>query len=129
MTKKNILAILVLLMIFSVIAYFYLDHQRFVIQRHHLLCEILKPDMSKDEVLRILEQAGDITINDALWSNKFGGELFIIFTDPKGRDNYGSFNLYFRDNKYEAAYVRIGSDDSESICDFYQPKSSATPIP
>jgi hypothetical protein len=126
MTKGKILAILVFLLIFSVITYFYINQQRFVTQRHHLLCETLKAGMSKDEVLRILEQAGNITVDESIWSVKSVGVLYIDFTDPKGREMYGGFTLAFRDNKYIAANRRIGSDNSETICDFYLPIPSTS---
>ncbi len=40
-----------LLIILLTVGGLYLKHQSFLARRHHLLCEVLKPGMSKDEVL------------------------------------------------------------------------------
>jgi len=37
------------------VSYLYVKHQTLLEQRHHLLCEVLKPGMSPDEVLSILK--------------------------------------------------------------------------
>ena len=74
--------------------------------------------MSNPEVLIGLIQAGEFT----LWTSDWPGgyiELGISFTDPKGKDLYGGFELGFSDYKYNGAYIR-GFDYSESICDFSQ---------
>jgi hypothetical protein len=128
MSKKVYVFILGLMIIVSLATYSYLKHQEFLAQRHHLLCEILKPEMSKEEVLRVLSQAGVFTTNHAEW---LGGyvELGVAFTDPKGREMYGAFDLLFIDDKYVRAYVRLTSDSAELICDFYQPTKSATETP
>ena len=98
-----------------------LKRQKLVAARHHLLCEVLKPGMSVDEVVVVLRQAGEFTLNKADWT---GGriELGVNFTDPKGRDLYGAFELGFSDYKYARAYVLV-FDKSEAICNF----SQATP--
>ncbi len=106
-------------------AYSYLKHQEFLTQRHHLLCEVLKPGMSKEEVLGVLNQAGDFTFNH---TELPGGyiELRISFTDPQGKERYGAFDLLFIDYRYVRAYIRLTSDSAELICDFYQLTKSVT---
>jgi hypothetical protein len=82
--------------------------------------------MSKDEVLGILKQAGDFTMNHAEWP---GGniELGINYTDPKGSILYGAFELGFTDYKYNRAFIRHGSDNSEEICDFFPLPNQSPP--
>jgi len=93
----------------------------FLNARHHLLCDVLKPGMSKDEVLSILNQAGEFTMNHGEWP---GGliELGIKYTDPKGRVLYGAFDLSFSDYKYDRAYKQIGFERTSTItiCSFSQ---------
>jgi hypothetical protein len=50
--------------------------------------------MSRDEVLSVLNQGGDFTFNH---TELPGGyiELGINFTDPKGKEMYGAFDLLF----------------------------------
>lgn len=106
-----------------------LRHIIFLNARHHLLCEVLKPGMSKDEVLSILNQAGEFTMNYGDWP---GGliELGINFTDPKGRVLYGAFDLGFSDYKYERAYISGFERESiDVICDFSQVTRSITATP
>ena len=107
----------------------YLNREAMLERRHHLLCEVLKPGMSKDQALTVLGQVGDFTMSEGDW---LGGdiELNIGFTDSKVADKYGDFfSLLFIDNKYQRAYVRRGSDNWEVICDFYQPTESPTRTP
>lgn len=95
--------------------------------RHHLLCEVLKPGMSKDEVLNTLKQAGEFTVIGAESPGPVI-ELHIAFTEPIGKDMYGAFDLGFSDYKYVSAYIR-GFEYSDVICDFYQPAQLVTEIP
>jgi hypothetical protein len=94
-----------------------LKRQELVVARQHLLCEVLEPGMSKDEVLNVLKQAGEFTFNEDADSLGSPILLDISFTDPKGRDLYGGFVLGFSDYKYDKAYERV-FDISETICDF-----------
>lgn len=128
MSKKRYVFALVLLIILCTISYFHLKRQNFLTQRHHLLCETLKPGMSKDEILATLSQAGSFTVGDTDSPARFV-ELRINFTDPNGRDKYGAFELLLIDNKYVRAYVQMTSDDSELICDFYETTQSVTGTP
>ncbi len=129
MPKKAYIFVLGLLIVVSLAAYSYLKHQEFLAQRYHLLCEVLKPGMSQDEVLQTLHRAGDFTFNHAEWTEL--AELGISFTDPKAKETYGAFDLLFINDKYTRAYRRLTSDSSELICDFYQlvKPSIETPIP
>ena len=106
-----------------------LKHQELLAARYHLLCEVLKPGMSVDEVLGILHQAGEFTTN---LSDRERGEIRsnfnISFTDPKGKDLYGGFDLGFFRGGYEEAYIS-GFDYYETICDFSQPTQSVTMAP
>jgi hypothetical protein len=128
--RKYILIMLFagLLVVSLAITYLYVKRQERLAQRYHLLCEVLEPGMSEDEVLGVLKQAGDFTMSRGEWS---GGliELGINFTDIKGRELYGMFDLFFIDCKYMRAYLRNGSDNLDIICDFYQPTQSATETP
>ena len=129
--RKNIFIVLSLglLMILLATTYFYLRYQERLAQRHHLLCEVLKPGMSKDEVISLLNQAGNFTIRQAEWSS---GDfaLDIIFTDLNVKQRYGGFfSVVFFDYKYARAVVSHGSDNPEYICDFYQATQSVTETP
>jgi len=104
--------------------YLYTKRRERLIQRYHLLCEVLKPNMSKDEVLHVLSQAGEFT---AIGAESPGPviELHIVFTDPIGKELYGAFDLGCSDYKYVAAYIR-GFESSDVICDFYHQIKTAT---
>lgn len=123
MSKKMYILIATLLgflVISAVATDLYLKHQAALEARHHLLCEVLKPGMSENEVLSILKHAGTFKVNRADW---LGGyiELGINFTDPKGRDLYGAFDLGFYDYKYDRAYIEgFERENTEVICDFSQ---------
>lgn len=108
--------------------YLYLKHQAMLEQRRNLLCEVLKPNMSKDEVLSILRRVGDLTMSEGDWQ---GGDivLSIKFTDPAIRDRYGSFSVVFFDYKYARAVISHGSDNPEVICNFYEPTKLITETP
>jgi hypothetical protein len=56
----------------------------------------------------------------AEWS---GGrvELGIKFTDSNSQKIYGTFDLGFLNDQYKSAYIRYGSDNFVSICDFGTP--------
>jgi hypothetical protein len=115
--KYIFIAVLVWLLAISLVgAYIYVKRQERSAQRYHLLCEVLKPGMTKDEVLNALKQAGEFTV--------IGDEpgsviaLHVVFIDPKGRELYGSFDLGFSDYKYVSAY-RLNFESVESICDFH----------
>jgi len=109
------------------VTYLYVKREERLAQRYHLLCEVLKPGMSKDEVLNVLQQAGEFT---AIGTESPGPviELHIVFTDPKGKQLYGAFDLGFSDYKYVSAYIK-GFESSDVICDFYQLTKSVTEAP
>jgi hypothetical protein len=88
-------------------------------QRHHLLCEVLKPGMSKNNVLELLKQTGEFSMNYAEWSDGFF-EIGISFVDPKAKFLYGSFELGFYKYHYDRAFIKHGSDNYEDICDFFK---------
>lgn len=83
--------------------------------------------MTRDEVLNTLRQADDFVVSGGLSSSP-SSELHVVFTDKRGRDLYGAFDLYFSDYKYRAAYV-LGFDYIEGICDFSQPTAAITDMP
>jgi hypothetical protein len=120
MPKKYIFIALLtgLLAISLAVAYVYMKRQEQSAHRYHLLCEVLEPGMSEDEVLNVLHQAGEFTMSR---SEGTGGsvELGINFTDIKGRDLYGGFELWFKNDKYFRAYIS-GFDYAETICAFTQ---------
>jgi hypothetical protein len=94
-----------------------LKHQKLAAARHHLLCEVLKPGMSEDEVFGILHQTGDFTVSSGMDKSP-DAQLHIVFLNPKERDLYGgAFDLRFSDYKYVQAYIS-GFDYFEDICDF-----------
>lgn len=115
---------LILLAIGMVLIILGLRHLIFLNARHHLLCEVLKPGMSKDEVISVLDQAGEFWMRDTD-SPSPNIELHISFTDPIGNFLYGAFDLGFSDYKYDRAYV-IGfeRESIEVICDFSPPTRS-----
>ena len=94
-------------------------------ERHHLLCEVLKPGMSENEVLIVLKQVGDFTMNRGEWGGGYIA-LDINFTDAKARNQYDSFSVVFLDYKYARAVVPHASDKPEVICDFYQAPQTET---
>jgi hypothetical protein len=106
-----------LLLILLAVAYSHVKHQELLVARHHLLCEVLKPGMSEDEVLEILHKTGEFTMNKGEWKGGIA-ELGINFIDPKSRDLYGGFELRFSYNKYVQAYIS-SFDYFEDICNFY----------
>lgn len=117
-----------LLTIVLAVTFFNLNHQEFLARRHHLLCESLKPGMSKDEVLSILEHVGEFTKSEGDWGNG----LFVVsinFTNPKVFNRYGYFTVVFMNYKYMRAVVSHGSSNPEIICDFYQTTESITVAP
>jgi hypothetical protein len=117
-----------LLAVLVVVANLYLKHEAMLGQRRHLLCEELKPGMSKEEVLRALGPVGDFTVNEVDWPSDFFA-LDVSFTDAKLLEKYGHFSLVFIDYKYERAVVPRGSDNPDIICNFYQPTKSPTETP
>ena len=118
--KPLLLATLLGCLIFLFIGtYYYLRRQGNLAQRHYLLCEVLKPGMSKNQVLDILKQSGDVVVNGAE-SPSPNVEWNVVFTDPKGQEIYGAFEIGFSDYKYESAYIR-DMDTWNVICDFSQP--------
>jgi hypothetical protein len=137
MAKKSYILIAVLFtfgLVIIVLATVYVlqKHQAFLEQRHHLLCEVLKPGMSKDEVINVLRQSGDFTINPDSLTDVGYTNLLVDTEDPHTDNQYGSFTLGFTDNKYETAFIRHGSsgEDTEVICDFYStPSKIETPTP
>jgi hypothetical protein len=103
---------------------------------HQLLCEVLKPEMSEEEVLSALQQVGDFTIiNRWDWGNEYRIQLRIHFTDPELDDKYGVFYILFLDNKYmRAGKTYLGGDDesgdpTDILCDFYQEPVFITDTP
>jgi len=115
-------------LVLSIAAYFYKTHQDFLAQRHHLLCDVLRPGMSRDQVLHVLQQEGDFTMREADWPGGFFA-LDIQFTNPKVLHKYGYFSVVFIDYKYTRAIIPRGSDSPEFICDFYQAIESITQTP
>jgi hypothetical protein len=120
--------ILGFLIILLTVGCIFLKHQTKVAQRRHLLCEILEPGMSKDEVLNVLHQVGDFTVNEVDWPSAFFA-LDITFTDPKILDQYGHFSVVFIDYRYARAVIPQGSSPPEYICDFFQATGSITNAP
>lgn len=112
-----------LVIIFSMV-FIYMKRQEHLSHQYHLLCEVLQPGMSKDEVLSVLRQNGEFTVIGADSSGPVI-ELHIVFTDPKGKELYGAFDLGFSDYKYVAAYTR-GFESSNVICHFIQPTKSVS---
>ncbi len=116
--------LLVFLTILFAGVYLHLKRQEHLVARHHLLCEVLKPGMSFDEVLGILYQAGEFTTNrKSLWDGN--DEVRINFIDAKGRDLYGGFDLLFFDYKYGQAAIH-GFDYFQDICHIPQWTPSVT---
>jgi hypothetical protein len=101
--------------------YIYAKRQILLKERHHLLCEVLKPGMSENEVITILKQEGDFIMSRS--ESGGGGDIGVTvnFIDSKVKDQYGLFSVVFFDNKYMRAVVSRFDDKPEIICDFYQP--------
>ena len=73
--------LIALLMMFSTATYFYLKFQAFQARRQHLLCEVLRPGMTKNEVLSVLHEVGDFRVDEMDWtSGSFA--VYVIFADP-----------------------------------------------
>lgn len=127
MHKRQYITIALSLVILSIVltvAYLHLKRQEHLAARNHLLCEVLKPGMSVDEVLETLKQAGEFTMSRGEPST---GLLIlgVNFTDPQGRELYGGFTINFFDRKYRQAYIR-NFDYFEDICLFPWSGPSAT---
>ena len=119
---KVVLFLIVLLIIMLTITYLYLYVQRLesqrqkrLEQRYHLLCEVLQPGMSKNEVLEKLKEIGEIAV--AGEKEEPSTPLHIVFTSPEKKEIYGGFDLDFAGDKYIRASV-LGFDSLEIICDF-----------
>jgi hypothetical protein len=125
---KVVLLLAVLLTVFLAVTYLnylYVKHQQaqrqeqeHLDQRHHLLCEVLQPSMSTNEVLKTLEQFGEIRVDgDVTQPN---ASLYIVFENPEVYETYGGyFFLGFVDYKYIRAYD-VGFDARETtICSFW----------
>lgn len=110
-----------------VITRWYVKRQDLLVHRHFLLCEVLKPGMTKDEVLDTLRRTGEFISNGAESHNP-NIVLHIVFEDEKNKEMYGVFDLVFSENKYVLAY-ELGFDSLEVICDFRQPTQSITVRP
>src|SRR5689334_15702700 len=103
-----------------------LKRQELLAARYHLLCEVLKPGMSVDDVLGILRQAGEFTTN---LSESDRGQVFfdfnVNFIDKNGKDQYGGFELGFAHGGYDGAFIS-GFDYYEPICILSRPTQSMT---
>jgi hypothetical protein len=131
MTRRNfalVISLIPLAIIISAVTYLLVEHQAFLIRRHHLLCEVMQPSMSRNDALSVLRQVGDFTANEYDSTDRFFA-LDIQFTDPRVLKRYGYFSIVFIDNGYARAVVPHGSDNSEFICDFYQVTAPATWTP
>ena len=102
-------------------------HRRFQEWRQDGVLEAILQALTRDldEVLNILRQAGTFTARsiDTLGPDF---ELNILYTDPKGNDLYGGFDLEFHDYKYYAAVI-TGSDTVQDICVFPTDYVDSTP--
>jgi hypothetical protein len=121
--KKNtkLIGVFVLasMIVFVLVSFLLVRHRIMALeeQRHHLLCDVLRPGMSEEEVINILDQTGEFTLRRSDWP--WGDvELGIKFTSPDDIKSIGGFNLGFVNNKYNGAYRRIGSDNIIGICYF-----------
>jgi hypothetical protein len=134
MTKRrfafvgSLMALVMVLSAFTYLLYMIVQYHAFLVRRHHLLCEVMQPSMSRDEVLKILQEAGDFTVSEYASTDRFFA-LDVHFTDPQGLKGYGYFSLVFIDNGYARAVVPRGSDNPEYICDFYQTTTPAALTP
>ena len=120
-----ILALIAVIFVLVTVTWSYIEKQRHLAARHHLLCEVLQPGMSKDMVLDILKQVGDIR---DLGYEYLGPtyEMEIYFADEKTRETYGVFQVGFTDYKYDSAYVR-GFDTYDVICEFATSTATSDP--
>ena len=115
---KYLAIIVALLIILLAATYLRAEKQERLAARYHLLCEVLKPGMSEDQVLDVLYQQGEFTFNRGDWGQGSIVELGINFTDPKGKSLYSAFDLRFYNNRYDAAFIR-GFESIDVICDFH----------
>lgn len=126
MSKRKYIFIVLglLLVLFTVTcSYLYLKYREYELKmveraaaRYHLLCEVLKPGMSMNEVLGVLHQVGDFKMN----TQESVGDYYVVgifFTDPKVRDTYGDFALDLSNSKYNEAFIQ-NFDQFEGICHF-----------
>jgi hypothetical protein len=121
--KKNtkLIGVFVLagMVVFVLVSFLLVRHRTIAIeeQRRHLLCDVLRPGMSEEEVINILDQTGEFTLRRSDWP--WGDvELGIKFTSPDDIKSIGGFNLGFVNNKFNSAFLRYGSDKYISICNF-----------
>jgi hypothetical protein len=127
--RKNIFIVLLLVGLLLVslrVTYLYQKRQERLAQRYHLLCEVLKPGMSREETLAVLEQAGEFVVNGGMDEPGPIIDLYITFTDPVGRETYGAFGLIFNNYQYVGAYTLKSFDVTETICAFNDQIKSAT---
>lgn len=112
--KKRFRIILIVTLI--VIAGYSLYNSNVRAQReHHIFCETLTPDMTKNEVLDSLKVFGEIDYNKTA---PFGGsynEITIGYIDSQVV-GHKSYILSFKNGKYIGASVIVFLDDIESVC-------------
>ena len=126
--RRNIFIVLLLIALLLVslrVTYSYQKRQERLAQRYHLLCEVLKPGMPKEEVFAVLRQEGEFVVQGIDMPGPIF-DLHIVFTDPHGRETYGAFELGFSNYQYVVAFTR-NFDVAETICAFGDQIKSATP--
>lgn len=81
---------------------------------HILLCEEIQLGMTKEQVISILEQKGEIRIHGNYDEPNLN--LGFIYMDPTLQEYYGRFNMIIRDNKYFNSSIDTGFESYEIIC-------------
>lgn len=126
----SLLIILLTVACFLVIPSFikdYITYQERETAHYHLFCEVVRPGMLKDEVFRILEQAGEFQVKTVYMQyDETPTVLEVVFTDPKGKQLVGYLFLF--DDRYDSAN-KLGFGTYETVCNSSQPTQLATAPP
>ena len=81
-----------------------------------LLCEEIKLGMTKEQVIIILEEKGEMSIN----GNYEGPNLNLdfVYLDQTLNEYYGRFYIIISDYKYVSSLMPVGFEKHEIICSF-----------
>jgi hypothetical protein len=81
---------------------------------HALLCEEIKLGMTKEQVISILEQKGELQISGNYDEPNLN--LGFIYVDPMLQEYYGSFDIVIDDNRYVSSSISTGFESYTIIC-------------
>ncbi len=79
-----------------------------------LLCKEIQLEMTKEQVISILEQKGEIRIHGNYDEPNLN--LGFIYMDPALQEYYGPFDIVIDNNRYVSGSISTGFESYEIIC-------------